>query len=227
LPWRAQQTLVALQALQYQPLLTCRWYRPLWQQTLQVPGFKLQVFGPEVLQTVLKVAQQVGASPMAGWGTLLGAVRNTKLIVGDHDIDLLLLEKESHTLPLIKEALLQRGYQVRIDTPLKLSMVHGASKGLFFDIDVVKDEGEWYTIINDFADDQTDFHYRFSRRVFDGEPSCWRIGEQVVLLGPAAAEQFLDEVYGDWHKPAEKVDYRYGPLNVHPVKKPLSIAGLR
>lgn len=220
-PWRLQQTSAALRAFSHHPMRALKWYPRLWNQTLPLEGYRLQVYGPSMLKQIMQVARTFDIVPMAGWGTLLGLIRNQGLIVGDRDIDLMIHERDAAKLPQLKAALLEVGYTIRFDSPIKLSMINKKSNGLWIDIDVISDEGSWYCIVNNTAEEHREFHYRFSREVFDGEPGIVRLANGIDVAIPPGAIQFLREVYGQWETPSEKVDYRCGPMNVHVVRKRL------
>lgn len=214
-PWRLRQTPIMLHALSHHPVRALRWYPRLWNQTLSSDGYRLQVYGTALLKQILQVAKTLDLIPMAGWGTLLGLIRDKNLIVGDHDIDLAIHERDAAKLPQLKAAMLNLGFSIRLDNAIKLSLYSAKAKGLFIDIDVIRDEGAWYSIVNNTAETHREFHYRFSRKVFDGLPGIVRVASGVEIAIPPDALQFLREVYGQWETPSDKVDFRCGPLNVH------------
>jgi len=172
-----------------------------------------------MLKQIMQVAGTFDIKSMAGWGTLLGLIRDQNLIVGDHDIDLMIHERDAAKLPQLKAALLKLGFTIRLDNPIKLSLFNRNAKRLFVDIDGISDEGSWYCIVNNTAEAEREFHYRFSREVFDGEPGTMRLADGLEVAIPPGAIQFLREVYGQWETPSEKVDYRCGPMNVHVVRR--------
>ena len=176
-------------------------------------AFDLLVNGPRVLTETLALGARAGLRPFLLWGSLLGCVRDGGFIVGDRDIDLGILERDTDRLPALRSAMVARGYAVRIDNDFKLSLVRPEHPRLFVDIDVVRPFRDGWAITNADADPARIFHYRFAHGVFTGLRTA-RFVDGVDVAVPARPEAFLEVVYGDWTVPAGRIHYLYGPLNV-------------
>jgi LicD family len=161
----------------------------------------------------LALSAEAGLRPFLLWGTLLGCVRNGGFIPGDWDLDLGILESDAHRLAALRSAMLSRGYTVRIDNDLKLSLVHPEHPRLFVDIDVVRRFRDGWAITNANADPARLFHYCFKHEVF-ADMQATRFVDGMEVAVPGSPEGFLEAVYGDWTVPRASVDYLYGPLNV-------------
>lgn len=224
-PFRVQLMAGAWRAYVRHPIKALRYTRALWNQSLAFPAFELQVHGRRILDEVLDAAARSRLTPMLSWGSLLGAVRDRGFIRGDRDIDLAITPDDAPRLPAFRDALLARGYTIRIQSARKLSLIPPHLPTLFVDIDVLAHRADGWAIINDDSADDREFHYVFAPSVFAGTPRTALFAGRSDVRVPANAEAFLKAVYGDWSQPSEKVDYRYGPLNVEVVlTQPTTIA---
>ena len=200
-------------ALVRHPARLSQYFGAFWSGRLSLNSFDLMVNGPRMLSETLALSAEAGLRPFLLWGSLLGCVRDGGFIAGDTDIDLGILESDAHRLPALRSAMVRRGYAVRIDNDLKLSLVHPKHHVLYIDFDVVRRFRDGWAITNTFSDPARVFHYCFKNEVFaDVQATKFVDGMEVAV--PGNWKCFLETVYGDWTVPAAKVDYVYGPINV-------------
>jgi choline kinase len=220
-PSRYRELAQALARGRRHPGRMCRYLGAVHAGRLGAAAFDLLVNGPRVLAEALTLGAKAGLQPFLLWGSLLGCVRDGGFIVGDRDIDLGVFESDAHQLPSWRSAMVDRGYDVRIENDSKLSLVHPRHPRLHVDIDVVKPSPGGWVIINTDADPARIFHYRFEKRIFAG-PRAARFVDGIEVAVPADPEGFLEAVYGDWTVPEGRVHYLYGPLNVEVELRPAS-----
>lgn len=212
-PWRFRELARALARGRRHPARASRYLGAVRSGRLALDSFDLMVNGPRVLSETLALSAEAGLRPFLLWGSLLGCVRDGGFIAGDQDIDLGIFEGDAHRLAALRSAMVHRGYGVRIDTDLKLSLVHPEHPRLFIDIDVVRRFRDGWAITNADADPARNFHYRFNQGVFAGVQAA-RFVDGIEVAVPGNPDGFLEAVYGDWTVPEAKVNYLYGPLNL-------------
>jgi choline kinase len=213
LGWRFRWVRPTIGPMFQRPARVARELKAFRTGQLSLNGLDLAVNGARFLRLVLAEARGVGLQPFLLWGTLLGCVRSGGFIRGDSDIDLGVMASDAGRLPELRERLQGRAFRVRIENEEKLSLVHPRHPFLFVDIDVVRPHREGWAIVNRDTDAERVFRYHFPAGVFAGVQSATFGGDLMVQI-PGDAEGFLAGVYNDWRKPAGKVDFRYGPLNV-------------
>jgi len=212
LPWRLRWLPAWCRSAVRQPLRAVQALPALYAGRLSPSAFDLQFEGARILADVLAVAAALGIEPVLLWGTLLGHVRDGGFIRGDHDIDLGVLASDAPALPALRDALVGRGYALRIDNANKLSVIPRGLSTLYVDVDVVWPVVDGWTICNsDVYPDRT-LTYAFGTDVFASRHRIQFMGVTDVAV-PGGPEAFLNAVYGDWRTPQPKLDYRYGPMN--------------
>ncbi|MFC1593955.1 NTP transferase domain-containing protein [Candidatus Omnitrophota bacterium] len=195
------------------PKRACKLWRPLYSGELTCPGFDLQVYGSRYLAILLQEARKLSIRPFLTWGTLLGCVREGRFIKNDHDLDLAVLEDDFSRIVALKEAMVNKGFQVRIENQHKVSFIHPRCDHLYIDIDRVYEKKGQMVITNSDADDTNNYSYYFSPDTFSGFKTV-RFQDGLEALIPQEPEKFLETVYGDWRTPQQKSHYLYGPLNL-------------
>jgi hypothetical protein len=209
LPWRVREFLAGWRA---SPWRAFRCLRPFANGSLSTAGFRLQVYGHELLQAVSSEAGDLGIRPFLLWGTLLGCVRDRGFIANDHDVDMGLLEADFRRVPELKQRLIARGFTIRVETAGKISFQHPRVGGLWVDIDrLVEARDHWWVMSH--SEDAVTFAYWFSREslarlvptTFDGVP----------VFVPGGAEDVLATIYGTWRiRQSRKQDWLRAPLNL-------------
>jgi choline kinase len=212
LPWRLRWLPRVLSSARRQPLHALRQVPQLYRGDLSFAAFDLQAEGPRILKEVMADSEASGLSPMLMWGTLLGHIRDNGLIRGDQDLDLGVLEADAHRLPALRDALLARGYRVRIENPNKLSMIPPGLPKLFVDIDVITEHASGWAIANTEAFSDRTLNYVFPQHVFASQKETSFVGVARVWT-PGDPAAVLRAIYGDWKVKQPKLDYRFGPMN--------------
>jgi choline kinase len=212
LPWSLHWLPATTDALVRHPIDTCRSIRSYNHGELSFRALDLAANGRRFLRIVLAEAEECGIQPFLVWGTLLGCVRDGGFIQGDHDIDLGVRASDADRLPMLRERMKRRGFDVRIENDDKLSLVHARHPSLYIDIDVVRPHRDGWAITNRDADSTRTFRYHFAAPVFAGMRHV-QFADGLTVRIPEDSHGFLEAAYGDWRVPGGKVDYRYGPLN--------------
>lgn len=212
LPWRLRWLPKMLRSARRTPLRALREVPQLYQEKISLDAFDLQLEGPRILKEVMADSETLGLSPMIMWGTLLGNIRDNGLIRGDQDLDLGLMQEDANRLPALRDALLARGYCVRIENPNKLSMIPPGLPKLFVDIDVISTHGDGWAIANTEAFPDRTLYYLFPHHTFASMQETSFIGVARVWT-PIDAAEVLRAIYGDWTIKQPKLDYRFGPMN--------------
>jgi len=213
LPWRYREFARALARGRRHPARMSQYLGAVRAGRLGADAADLLVNGPRLLAEALALGAEAGLQPFLLWGSLLGCVRDGGFIVGDRDIDLGVFESDADRLPSWRSAMMDRGYDVRIENDSKLSLVHPRHPRLYIDIDVVKPSRGGWVITNVDADPARIFHYRFEKHIFAGLRAATFV-DGIEVAVPADPQGFLEAVYGDWTVPAGRLHYLYGPLNV-------------
>ena len=109
------------------PLLVDKWgrlIRPLWGEDTAL----IDEMMDEVVKLMDVLADKAGVPTYVCYGTLLGAVRNGKLIGHDNDIDLAYVSEHANPVDVVREAyrvervLLQEGYTVRRGSGVRINV---------------------------------------------------------------------------------------------------------
>lgn len=224
IPWRFRWLPPVAGAMIRHPIRVGRLVRAFHAGQLTFEGLDLQVNGAAMLELLSAECRRAGIQPLLLWGSLLGCIRDGGFIWNDRDIDLGVLESERDGLPRLSEAMLKRGFRIRIESETKLSFVHPSHPRLFLDFDVVRRYRDGWVITNADADARRIFHYVFPQHVFN-EVREARFGAGTNVLVPADPEGFLTAVYGDWTIPQAKSHYLFGPLNVEVELRQVSVEG--
>lgn len=212
LPWRWHWLPHVSRTAAHHPLRTLRYLPAFLADELSQDGFDLQVSGPRLLRELLTEARALDLHPVLLWGTLLGCVREGGFIRNDRDIDLGVMAEDAHRLPALRDRMLQRGYQVRLEHDHKLSLRFPGLRTLFLELDVVRPFKGGWAITNADEHPHRRFHYRFGAEVFGATRPARLAGSDVLL--PADPEGFLEAVYGEWRVPEAKAHWLYGPPNL-------------
>ena len=112
----------------------------------------------------------------------------------------------------LRNALVAKGFKVRIDDPYKLSILHPHVAGLFLDIDLVYEKNGYMVVSNARAVEEYLYSYFFKKDIFKSLKTMQFANMDVLV--PEGAEDFLETVYGDWRTPHDKSHHLYGPLNL-------------
>jgi choline kinase len=141
IPWRVRWLPLTAQALVRHPLRTSRHIAAFRAGQLSFEGLDLQANGAALLDLLTGECREAGLRAMLLWGSLLGCVRDGGFIWNDRDIDLGILESERDRLPRLRDAMVGRGFRIRIERETKLSLIHPRHPRLFLDLDVVHRSG--------------------------------------------------------------------------------------
>ncbi|HET7603467.1 MAG TPA: phosphocholine cytidylyltransferase family protein, partial [Gemmatimonadales bacterium] len=138
LPWRLAWLPTVMRSGLASPVQAAAEVRAYRHGELSREALDLVMNGLPFLRLLIEEAKGCEITLMLLWGTLLGCVRDGRLIRGDHDLDLGVMARDVGKLPILRERMLQRGFRVRIENSEKLSLVHPRHPGLYLDIDVVR-----------------------------------------------------------------------------------------
>ena len=133
MPYRIRLIIAIFKFFKYKPIKCLKYFGQMWAGDILLSSIELFMFGEETLRDAVEVGKNLNVKPFLLYGTLLGYVREGSFIKHDFDIDLGLLEEDFKRKDEIKEALLKRGYYIRIDNEFELSFIHPRSKSLFLD----------------------------------------------------------------------------------------------
>lgn len=153
----------------------------------------------ENLSDFLRILHKEGLRPVAGFGTLLGIIRDNDFITWDEDIDLCILEEDEIKLEKSLEILRKGGFElVRYE---RIGLYSFTKKGEYIDIYVLQDIGEGvrncgmdFLFEADFSDTAT---YNFK-------------GIEISI--PRQYERHLEFLYGDWKTPVQYADFNLSKL---------------
>ena len=86
------------------------------RREMSLPAFYLQIHGTQMLGEIVRLCDTLNIRPFLAYGTLLGSIRENAFIETDNDIDLGVFERDSERLPLLRDAAIELGYRVRVET---------------------------------------------------------------------------------------------------------------
>lgn len=193
---------------------------PLLSSSLTIQGFRLQLYGGEMLQAVMEESDSLKIKPFLVWGTLLGCIREGGFIRNDEDVDLGLLDSDFAAVEELKGRMLKRGFSVRRQSEDKISFFHPVEDGLWIDIDRFFEMDGTIWTKNETVEGDLIYAYYFQGNVFSQLLTRFLEGTEVFV--PVRFDTFLQAVYGTWRIPQQKREIRRGPLNLYLEKKKIS-----
>lgn len=195
------------------PIRAIKFCRKLFHQEIPNEGFILLVCGPRILRDGLKVCESIGVKPFLTFGTLLGFMREKDFISHDEDVDLGLMNDDFQKKHLIKEAMLKKGYKLRINDDYMLSFIHPRVPGLFIDFSRVYQKDNHMVIRILSEDDQnTLFSYYFPIETMCKFRKVNFQRNKVFI--PMEPDKWLSVVYGEWQIPQKKFNYQCDHKNL-------------
>jgi hypothetical protein len=196
--------------LAFQLAAGLRLNRRSWQR------FSLQTGGKELLRKFYEASRETGVRPFLMWGTLLGYVRERRLLLHDKDIDVAIFGADYSKRDSLIAALERRGFVLREDRPHKLSF-WGDDGILHIDIDVIY-PWEGRMICTTIDPDEGLIGAWFPEASFGDLREVVFLGDISVLI-PEFPELVLETIYGDWRTPVSAYNSRVGLLNRFHVPK--------
>ncbi|MCJ7528012.1 MAG: LicD family protein [Methyloceanibacter sp.] len=147
---------------------------------------------------------EAGMHPFLMWGTLLGCVREGRLLPNDHDIDVGILADDYANRDRLIAAMRKRGYRLAFEKDYKLRFQHPASE-LRMDVDVLY---RWNgrMITSETTDDGRIIATHFPLDAFHDLKEVVFLDVRVLI--PEPPEPVLAWIYGDWRTPVGR--YRSG-----------------
>ncbi len=174
----------------------------------------LRIHGSDFLADFYAASREAGIRPFLMWGTLLGCMREGRLLDHDQDLDIGILHGDYARKDRLIAAMKAAGYRVRFDTPYKFSLLHRDGV-LHLDVDVFY---PWNgalicTTVRKGAIIGTSFP----------ADSFGRLKEIVFMddlgvLVPDPPEPILTAVYGNWRTPQPGYNSGRDPLNRLQIK---------
>jgi len=144
------------------------------------------------------------------WGTLLGCVREGKLLRHDVDIDVGILARDYGKKDKLIAAMHKRGYRLVFDRPYKLRFTHPRSR-VWLDVDVVYSwNGKMITSFE--PNEKKVIASHFPLDAFDNFREVVILGDLAVLI-PDPAETVLTSSYGDWRTPKRNYNSKFDLRN--------------
>jgi len=168
--------------------------REIWKRTSR--RFNIKFRGKRYLRDFLEASSEVGVRPFLMWDTLLGCVREGRLLTHDSDIDLGMLWGDFAKKEALVAAIERKGYGVVVRSSYKLQFRRSSCR-LLIDVDffypwdgkmVSYTYGEDGSAVGSFFDESA--FDRFSEILFLGD-----------LLVPDPPTAVLTAIYGDWRTP--------------------------
>lgn len=188
LPWRVRWLPEVPAAFRHAPIPTLRAIVPLLTQSLPPEGFRMRVYGSQVLSDLMASAAAVEMRPFLLWGTLLGCVREQRFIRNDHDIDVGVFDAEYQRITELTREMVARGYTIRKESTVKVSYMHPHGR-LWVDIDRVFPARDHFWITEAPSERPVIRAYWFARHTM-GTLVARRF-EGVEALIPDGAEEIL------------------------------------
>jgi phosphorylcholine metabolism protein LicD len=167
--------------------------------TKSLRQFSLAIHGRDFLADIYAVADDVGIRPYLMWGTLLGAVREGRLMPHDTDIDLGLSAADYTRKAAFVSGMLRRGYFFTFDETHKFRLLR-RDHVLHADFDV------FYPADNRMiclcADSEGHYGASFPGNSFEQLREI-EILDGLRVLIPDPPEAILQTIYGpDWRTPS-------------------------
>jgi hypothetical protein len=172
-------------------------------------GLEIHLHGKTFLRDFYEASCEAGVRPFLMWGTLLGCVRERRLLKHDNDIDLGILWTDYAKKERLVASMQRRGYYVPIDSPYKLRFKRPFCR-LWIDVDVFYPwDGK---MISCWCEDGKLLATSFYQKAFDHFAEISFLGDLQVLI-PDPPSSVLTTIYGDWHRPNSHYDSERDLLN--------------
>jgi len=169
----------------------------------------VRVYGKRHLRDFYAAAREAGVTPFLMWGTLLGCVREGKLLPHDRDIDVGILDIDLAKKDALVGAMRRRGYALIADRDCKFKFAR-PSFDLILDIDVFF---PWKDMIvcSSRQEDGSYLSEWFRQDAFAALTPRTFLGVRVLV--PEQPELILQAIYGDWQTPRPAYSSQRDPLN--------------
>lgn len=159
----------------------------------------LAIHGRDVLADIYAAAAEVGAKPFLMWGTLLGAIREGRLMAHDYDVDIGLLPADYARRDALIGALIARGYLYVEDARYKFRLLR-RDHLLHIDFELFYPAGDRMICLAGTEHDGY-FGAQFPAGLF-APPRPLTILDGIEVLMPADPEAVLATIYGPgWRVP--------------------------
>ena len=171
----------------------------------------IAVHGRTLLADIYAAAAESGTRPFLMWGTLLGAVREGRLLPHDFDVDIGLLPADYAARDKLIGALLKRGYRYVEDWRFKFRLMRRDNL-LHIDFDLFYPAGDRMICL---ASQEPDKYYgaTFPAHVF-GTLRPLHMLDGLEVLVPDMPEAVLETIYGaGWRTPDPSYDSSTDLLN--------------
>ena len=169
----------------------------------------VRVYGRPQLRDFYAAASEAGVTPFLMWGTLLGCIREGKLLAQDRDIDVGILAVDLAKKDALVAAMRRRGYALIVDKDSKFKFAR-PNFDLILDVDVFF---PWKDMIvsSSRQEDGTFLSEWFPQDAFAALSQRTFLG--VSVLVPDRPERILHAIYGDWQTPRSAYSSQRDPLN--------------
>lgn len=192
--------------------------------TIQLTG-KYEVIGEQALRDVVKILESAGIPYVLEGGTLLGIVRENRLLPWDNDLDLTITRPHSKALLKVRWKFWLKGYRTRVRTHRQSSELFKKGSARILKIQTTrflffKDKSLVDIFIKDLSGDKyywtvsdknpvlksvpRHFYENTTRYNFKGQ--CYRI--------PVDYPHYLAFRYGNWRIPRHTWDFRKDDLSI-------------
>lgn len=169
----------------------------------------VRVYGRRHLRDLYAAANEAGITPFLMWGTLLGCVREGKLLPHDRDIDVGMLAIDLAKKDALVGAMRRRGYDLIADRDCKFKFAR-PNFDLILDIDVFF---PWQDkiVCSSRQEDGSYLSEWFPQDAFAALSPRMFLGVRVLI--PDRPERILHAIYGDWQTPRSAYSSQRDPLN--------------
>jgi hypothetical protein len=219
MPWRLRIALCFIRGFLVSPRKALHYGRDITVMMPSVYRFNLHIHGERFLRHFLEESERLGMRPFLLWGSLLGCMREGRMLDHDCDIDLGILETDYPKKDALIRAMIARGYRLRFDHPYKFSI--DLKDGLLhIDVDLLY---EWKgLLISSMPSERTgDMEaHQFPKEAFR-ELKRRKFGNIQEVWVPGNAERVLEWAYGEWRVPKKTFNYETDLLSK--VKDPSSL----
>lgn len=158
----------------------------------------LQMYGKKALKEMLSICNKYDMKPCLLYGSLLGYQRNKGFIPHDSDIDMGLLEKDFEKINLLRDAILKKGYTLRVQNEYGIAFRKPGFKGLNIDLFLIRKENNEFVVSAGLKSRWATRYY--SKDVFV-ELVKVKFLDSIEVFIPNLPEQYLKDNYGSWEKP--------------------------